>query len=80
MLQLLWYHRGMADVLDTIREAMAASEKTRYRIAKDLGIAQSQLSRLANGEHAMSIANASKVAEYLGLEIIVRPKVKRKAR
>jgi hypothetical protein len=49
----------MARVLDEIRKAIQASGKSRCRIAQEACIAESQLSRLANGERGMSIENWS---------------------
>ena len=64
----------MTRLLDAICEGIEASGKTRYRIAKDTGISQTQLSRLMTGERGLSIESAERLADYLGLEIIVRPK------
>ncbi len=69
----------MAEILDTIRKAIEASGQTRYRIAQETDIAQSQLSRLMSGERGLRIDTVQRLAEYLGLEIIVRPK-RRKAK
>ena len=72
---------GMAQILDAICDAIEASEKTRYRIAKDTGISQTQLSRLMSGERGLSIAALERLADYLGLEIVMRPKrLRRKGR
>jgi transcriptional regulator with XRE-family HTH domain len=70
----------MAGLMSTIRKAIEASGHTRYRIAKETGIAASQLSRLVNGETGLSVESIEKLADYLGLEIVVRPKRRRKAR
>ena len=64
----------MGHVLDKIRAAIKSSGATRYRIAKDLDISQAQLSRLMSGERGLSIEALERLAEYLGLEIILRPK------
>lgn len=69
---------GMAQLLDEIRKAIEAADVTCYRIAKDTGIAPSQLSRLMSGERGLSIEAAEVLAEYLELEIIIRPKKRRK--
>jgi len=67
----------MARLLDEIREAIDASGKTRYRIAQESGIAESVLSRLMSGERGLSIDALEKLADYLGLEIVMRPKQRR---
>lgn len=68
----------MGNVLDQIRKAMKASEKTRYSLWKETGIDQSHLFKLWNGEAGLSVENLERLADALGLEIIIRP-TKRKA-
>lgn len=70
----------MPTTLDAIRKAVEESGQTRYRIAKGSGISQAQLSRLVSGEQGMTIANVERLAAYLGLELVIRPKAKRKDR
>lgn len=67
----------MAEILDRLRQAIREGGKTRYRLAQESGIDESALSRLMSGERGLSIEAAEKLAETLGLEIIIRP-VKRK--
>ncbi len=64
----------MGRLLDEIRDAIEASGKTRYRIAQESGIAESVLSRLMSGERGLSIDALETLADYLGLEIVMRPK------
>jgi transcriptional regulator with XRE-family HTH domain len=64
---------------DAIREAIKRSGQTQYRIAKEAGIAQSALSRLLSGERGLSADAIERIADYLGLEIVIRPK-RRKGR
>ena len=68
----------MARLLDEICDAIEASGKTRYCIAKESGIAESVLSRLMSGERGLSIAALETLADYLGLEIVMRPKRRRR--
>jgi len=68
----------MSRILDEIRKAIEASDKTRYRLAKETGIDQAQLSRLMSGAGAMSYDNLERLAEALGLEIIIRRQRKRR--
>ena len=70
---------NMSRILDQIRKAMKASAKTRYRLSKETSIAQSQLSRLMTGQEGLGHENLEKLADALGLEIVIRP-AKRKAR
>ncbi len=71
---------GMARILDAICDAIEASDKTRYRIAKDTAISQTQLSRLMSGERGLSIDALETLADYLGLEIVIRPAKRAKGR
>jgi transcriptional regulator with XRE-family HTH domain len=66
-------------VLDEIRKAIEAGEKSRYQLSKETGIAQSQLSRLMTGQEGVSYENLERLADALGLEIIIRP-AKRKTK
>ncbi len=68
----------MGRILDAICNAIEGSDKTRYRIAKDTGISQTQLSRLMSGERGLSIDALETLADYLGLEIVMRPKRRRR--
>ncbi len=68
----------MGSTADQLRRAIEASGKTRYRIAEEAGIAQSQLSRLMSGECGLSFETAERLANNLGLEIVIRPKRSRK--
>ena len=65
---------GMTRILDAICEAIEASDNTRYRIAKDTGISQTQLSRLMSGERGLSIDTLERLADYLELKIALLPK------
>lgn len=68
------YPPRMPALLDELRSAIDSSGKTRYRIAKETGVAQSQLSRLMRGKAGMSIENVERIAEFLGLRIVLEPK------
>jgi transcriptional regulator with XRE-family HTH domain len=70
----------MAIIFDAIRRAIEQGDRSRYRIAKDTGISQSHLSRLMSGERGLGTEAAERLADYLGLEIIIRPKRRRKGR
>ena len=68
----------MGRLLEGIREAIEASGKSRYRIAQESGIAESVLSRLMSGERGLSIDALETLADYLGLELTMRPKQRRR--
>jgi len=73
------YNEGMSQILDDIRSAAEASGKTRYRLWKETGIDQGHLSQFMRGNKGMSVENVERMAEALGLEIIIRP-LRRKKR
>jgi transcriptional regulator with XRE-family HTH domain len=62
------------EILDTIRRAIEESGKTRYRIAKDLHWNESHLSKFMRGEAGLSVERMMALVEYLGMELIIRPK------
>ena len=64
----------MMKILDTLRQAIEKWDEPRNRIAHGSGVAASQLARLVSGERGLSIQSAEKLANYLGLEIVIRPK------
>ncbi len=66
--------RAMSRILDEIRRAIRRSPKTRYRLWKETGIPESQLSRLMTGEKGLSFDSLERLAEALGLEIVIQPK------
>ena len=63
----------MSRILQQLRKAIGASDKTRYRLSKETGIAQSQLSRLMKGQEGLSYDNLERLVDALGLEINIRP-------
>ena len=62
----------MSKILDEIRRAIKTGDKTRYRLSKVTSIHESQLSRLMTGEKGVSFEALERLAEALGLEIILR--------
>ena len=61
---------------DCIRQAIDDSGKTRYRIAKELGIDESQLAKFYNKPAGLSLPALDRLAEYLELTVISRRKGK----
>ncbi len=70
----------MPPIYDDIREAIEASELTRYRIAKETGIGESQLSLFMAGKKGLSVEALETLADCLGLEITTRRKRKKSSR
>jgi transcriptional regulator with XRE-family HTH domain len=54
---------------DQIRLAVDASGLSRYRISKQLGIAESTMSRFMSGQGGLSMQNLDRLAELLELRI-----------
>lgn len=70
----------MSAVYDAIRKAIAESAKTRYQLWQETGISQTQLCEFLHGRRGMSMDNLETLAKALGLEIQIRPIMKRKRR
>jgi transcriptional regulator with XRE-family HTH domain len=68
----------MSKLLDEIRRAIKASDKTRYRLSQETSIPQSQLSRFMTGEKGLSFDAMERLAAALGLEVVIRAKTRRK--
>lgn len=54
---------------DQIRRAVDASGLSRYRISKELGVAESTMSRFMSGEGGLSMRHLDAMAELLELNI-----------
>ncbi len=70
----------MKPILDQIRKTIESSEVSRYRIAKDVGIDQGQMSRMMRGQTSLSLEALERLCEYLDLEIVIQPKKRSKKR
>jgi transcriptional regulator with XRE-family HTH domain len=68
----------MAHLMDAIRDAIKTSEQTPAAIARGAGVAKSQLSRFLSGERGLSVEVLERLAGYLDLEVMIRPKRRRK--
>jgi transcriptional regulator with XRE-family HTH domain len=62
---------GKKSFSEQLREAIEACGTTRYALCRSVGVSQSALSRFMSGERGMNLATLDKLAEVLGLEIIV---------
>jgi transcriptional regulator with XRE-family HTH domain len=54
---------------DQVRKAVDASGLSRYRIAKEMGIAESTMSRYMAHKGGLSLENLDALADLLGLNI-----------
>ena len=70
----------MSKLLAFIQKAVETSGQSRYRIAKGSGVTEGQLSRLVHGERGLSVGTLEKLADYLGLEVVIRPKARQKGK
>lgn len=57
---------------EQLKQAIDASELSRYRIAQESGVAQSTMSQFMTGKRAMSLANIDAILDVLDLEIVPR--------
>ena len=75
-----WYVPTMRQkkLSDEIREAVLTSGMSRYSIAKALGVAESTMSRFVNGKGGLSMEYFDRLAELLGLHIVVESSKKRR--
>ena len=62
----------MPPIYDDIREAIAASDKSRYRIAKETGIGEPHLCQFMARTKGLSVEALEKLADSLGLVIVAR--------
>jgi len=61
-------------VSDHIRAALESGEVSRYRVSQDTSVEQSALSRFLSGERGLSMEAIDTLAEYFGLEIVIKRK------
>ncbi len=64
-------------LVDQIRQAVADSGVSRYRIAQETGISESALSQFYNGHRGLSMEAINELGEYLGLRIVMDRKPKK---
>ena len=57
------------DLKKTLIREIKKCGLSRYRIAKDNGISESQLSKLLKGERSLHVDTASKLLTYFGYEL-----------
>jgi transcriptional regulator with XRE-family HTH domain len=58
---------------EQLREAINASELTRYRICLETGITQPVMSRFMSGTGGMSLDGIERICDLLDLELVTRP-------
>ncbi len=65
-------HMENKKLSDEIRDAVNGSGMTRYAIAKTLGISEATLSRFMNAKGGLSMDFFDRLAELLGLHVVVK--------
>ncbi len=65
---------------DEIRQAVDASGQSRYRISRELGLAESTMSRFMSGQGGLSMENLDALADLLDLHIRVGKRRRSKGR
>lgn len=63
---------------DQIRAAVEASGLSRYRIAKEIEVGEATMSRFMSNKGGLSMASLDRLAELLGLAVVVQPKPERR--
>ena len=63
------------DLAGQLRKAIKESGLTPYRIATDANVDRAIMTRFVNGDRGLTLDTASRIAEFLGLEL--RPARKR---
>jgi len=78
------YHANMSEkpkpISEVLREALRGV--SRYRVSKDLGIAEATLSRFCTGKGGLRLKAIDAVCAYLGLKLVAdkRPARKKKTK
>ena len=66
------------DLAGQLRQAIKESGLTPYRIATDAGVDRAIMTRFVNGDRGLTLDTASRITEYLSLEL--RPARKQRAK
>ncbi len=59
---------------EALKHAIRASGKSLYLISKDTGVNEDSIARFYRGDQSLRLDRADVLAEYLGLEITIKPK------
>jgi cyanate lyase len=72
--------RKRQKLTDQVRQAMADSGLTRYRIAQETGVSEATLSKFHLRQRGLSMEALDAVGECLQLQIVSRAKRRRRSR
>ena len=59
----------MADIVETLKQAIIKSEMSRYELAHKAGVSEAGLSRFMSGERGITFETAGKIAKVLKLQL-----------
>jgi len=63
---------------EQLKQLVEASDKTRYRISQETGIAEGQLSRFVHGKGGLSLSAIDRICDCLNLKLIEVGTINRK--
>ena len=63
---------------DQIRQAIEACDKTRAEISRETGVDEATLCRFVQGRHGLLMETLDRVAECIGLRVVLEGKSARK--
>ncbi len=58
--------------LDQVRRAVRLSGMSQYVLSRETGVTEGSISRFVRGERGLSSESLERIAEALGLEVVVR--------
>ena len=64
----------MSKLTDQLRAAIDASGMSRYRVAKEIGLDQSTLSRFMSGKAGLALDTVDKLGDFLALNLVMTKK------
>ena len=63
---------------DQIRQAIETCGKSRYQIAKESGVDAATLCRFVQGQHGLLMDSLDRIAECIGLQVVVKGEAREK--
>jgi len=69
---------NMSKICDKLRQTIEKGPKSRYRLSKETGIEQSQLSRFMAGTRILGIESIEKLAKALDFELVMQNRARKR--
>ncbi len=63
---------------EQLKRAIREGKFSQAELARESGLSEAQISRFLKGERGLSLDSIDKMMDVLGLEILIRPRRKRK--